>query len=723
MTFTESLFLTPMRISISFGLSASILILLCAVILVSVYFYYRRTIPSIESNWRIFLAVLRGLAIFGILLAIAELTFNISSVLEKKSTSIFLIDNSKSMLHDQNSLNRAIDNLKNVSGSDQAEYQFYHFAETISDSQISPVDDLLFTGASTDISSTLELLNKLKDEKNLQNVILITDGIYNKGDKPIHIAEKLNVPIFTIGVGNPNKQKDLIVKDIITNDILYVDNNSPIKISIVNNGYDAREIEVFLLEDGNQIDAKKIKLIGNFNEIEFDYTPKSDSEKRLTVNVKALTDEVTAKNNSLSKYVNVLSNKIKVLLVASGASVDLSFIKQSLTSKNDYNVKTLVENLGHGFLPNSTNKSFLDSADVIFFVGFPGINSSQNFLDELKSIIQRKNLPLFTLISNESDFSRLQFFNDYLPFEWGNPYGDVSQIFIDIREGLAKNEILNIDESNSFNIWNTFPPIFRVDRDFRSKPESEILSYFKIQNNRVNQPLILSRKINRHRSIAFIGFGIWRLKLLNALKTSENEYFDNFINNSIKWLSSPEISKNLKLNLSKKIFDSSERVIVSGQFYDESNQAVSNANISLDISKENQPIINAILEPIGSGLYQFALSDLTEGDYSLKVSTDYGGQKYSDDGKFSVSETELEYQNLTMNEGLLKQIAEISGGKYFSAEASDKLFSDINSFLSQRIVENEVHDSIQFWNSFYLLIGVIFLLAAEWFIRKRLGLL
>ncbi len=723
MILTETFLLTPLKISISVGLSISIIILLCALIIVSVYFYYRRTIPFLESNWKVFLAVLRGLAIIGILLAVAELTLNISSVLETKSTSIFLIDNSKSMLHDQNSLNRVIANMKNVSDSDKAEYQVYYFSETLADSQISLRDNLLFNGPSTDISSALERVNGLKDDWNLQNVILITDGIYNKGDKPIHIAEKLHLPIITLGVGNPTIQKDLIVKDIISNDILYVDNKSPVKVSLINNGFDSREVEVSLREDGKHIETKKIKLADSFNEIDFEYIPKSDGDKRLTISANAFMDEVTPKNNSSSKYVSVLSNKIKVLLVASAPSVDLSFIKQSLSVNNDYNVKTLVENSTGGFLPNSSDKNFLDSADAVFFIGFPGKFSSHNFIDELKSSIQRKNLPLFTLISNEADFTRLQLFNDFLPFEWGNPYGDVSQIFIDIREGFAKNEILNIDESNSINIWNAFPPIFRVDREFRSKPESEILSFFKIQNSRINQPLILSRKINRHRSIAFIGFGIWRLKLLNALKTNENEYFDRFINNSVKWLSSRELFKNLKLNLSKKIFDSSERVVVSGQFYDESNHAVSNANISLDIFRENQTIINANLEPIGNGLYQFILSDLTEGDYSLKVSTEYGGQKFSDEAKFSVTETELEYQNLTMNEDLLKQIAEVSGGKYFSAEESNQFFSNISSFLSQRKIEKEVSDFIQFWNSIYLLIGVMLLLAAEWFFRKRLGLL
>lgn len=714
---------TLMNISFSVNFSIFLLVFLCGLIIVSVYFYYRKTIPFITSNWRMLLAALRGLVIFFILLAIAELTLNISSIFNLKPTSLFLLDKSKSMIHDANSLQIVLDELKNISKSNREDFQFQIFDVSLSDSIIPVVDNIEFNAAGTNISKTFEAVQNFKDDKNIQNIVLITDGIYNAGDKPIHAAEKLNIPVFTIGVGNPKPQKDIILKDIISNDIVYVDNTSPVRVDLINNGYEGKEVELTLSEDGRQIDTKKLKLSSYYNEIYFDYRPTSDGEKRLAAVVRGFNDEASIKNNSFSRYVSVLSNKLKVLLISSVPSSDLSFIKQSLAANQDYVVKALVENTAGGFLPNNSDRNFLDSADVLFFIGFPGRNSSQNFLSDIKSAVQRKNLPIFYLVSNETDFSRLPPLNEYLPFEWGNPYGDVSQIFIDIREGTARNEILNIDDANSMGVWNTFPPIFRIDREFRSKPESELLSYFKIQNTRINQPLILTRKLNRHRSIAFIGFGIWRLKLLNAIKTNENDYFDRFVNNCVKWLSSRELSKNLKLTLSKKIFDATEKVNITGQLYDESNQPISNANISLEVKRGTQNVLNANLEPIGNGLYQFSLTDLEEGDYSFRSSTEIGGQKYSDEGKFTVTETELEFQNLTMNEELLKQIAELTGGKYFPAGESQSFFSNLNQHLRAQTVEKEIKEEKQLWNSAYFLFAVIIFLGTEWFFRKRLGLL
>jgi hypothetical protein len=76
-----------------------------------------------------------------------------------------------------------------------------------------------------------------------------------------------------------------------------------------------------------------------------------------------------------------------------------------------------------------------------------------------------------------------------------------------------------------------------------------------------------------------------------------------------------------------------------------------------------------------------------------------------------------------MNEDLLKQIAELTGGRYFPASESKPFFSNLNEYLQHRIIEKQVNEEKQLWNSAYLLFMVIIFLATEWFFRKRLGLL
>ena len=63
---------------------------------------------------------------------------------------------------------------------------------------------------------------------------------------------------------------------------------------------------------------------------EFIYTPKDAGNKKLSVVVSDLSEEFTTANNKKVFYINVLSNKVKVLLLAGKPSADLTFIKNAL---------------------------------------------------------------------------------------------------------------------------------------------------------------------------------------------------------------------------------------------------------------------------------------------------------------------------------------------------------------------------------------------------------
>ncbi len=711
------------KISLSISFASIVFILLLALVAVGVYLYYKRTIPFITLSWRIFLSILRAFAVLLILLAIGEITLGISSILMVKPKTIFLLDRSKSMTHKKDQLETIARQVFETGRGKQNELEIYSFAERLSESSIDSKDSIKFDGASTNISSAISKIDEMKNENNIQNVVLVTDGIYNTGEKPIYAAKKLAVPIYTIGIGDSKQQKDISISNIVSNDIVYAENKTPVRVDIKNFGYLKQQVDVSLFEENHLIERKTLLSKENYNEIFLDYIPKTDGEKKLTASISVLSDEITGKNNSLSKYVTVLSNKLKILLVASFPSNDFSFIKQSLVQNEDVVVRGLIDNPTGDFYPQYRDKYFLDSADVIFFIGYPGSSSSQQLINEVRTAIQRRNIPLFIQISNTTDFNKLQTFKEFLSFEIGTPFGDFSQVLIDVSAVNSKNEILNIDEVNSLETWNSLPPIFRVDREMKAKPGSEVLSYYKIQNTRINQPLIISKNINRQRSISFLGFGIWRLKLLNALKSDENDYFDRFINNCVKWLSSREISKNLRVKLSKKIFDESENVLFTAQLYDESNQPISDANINLELIKSRDTKLNQSLEPLGNGLYQYNFEDLDKGDYTFKASTTYNNQKYEDEGKFTVTETDIEFQNLRMDEELLKQISDLSGGKYFPAKESQEFLKNISKYIRSAAIEKEQTSVNQLWNSALLMVIVIFLLAIEWFFRKRLGLL
>lgn len=712
-------------LKINLILSYSIILLLVIVLLILgwTYFYYKKTIPELPTKYKTLLFFLRVIVLISIVLSTGELAIEaITTRVQKPVTAIF-VDNSKSLQNDRNLvLEKLPVIIQKVKNSNQ-EIELFSFGDNVNQISADSLNSFDFNGHLTNISKALNEAIKNKSERNYQNLILITDGIYNSGENPLYQTEKLEIPMIILGVGDPKPKNDISIDDIITNDLIYAQNQTPVRVNIKSNGFENKQATISFFEDKKLIDKKTFTISGNYQELDFIYIPETEGEKKLSFSISPIQGEFTEKNNFASKYIKVLSNKIKVLTIAGKPSYDLSFTNQVVKSNKDFQLETLIEKPDSDFYPLFRNERFLDSANVIFFIGFPSPINSERFVKKVLAKIERDNTPIFILVNPDVDFNRLALFKNFIPFDWRSAFGTASQVFIDVPEEKSKNEILNIALSNSADVWNSLPPIFRVDREFIAKPESEILAFFKIQNTRINQPLIISRNLNKHRSIAFIGFNIWRLKLLNAMKEEESIYFDKFINNSIKWLTSKEMEKNLKVRLSKKIFDINEKINFVAQFYNDANQPIDDAQITLDIFEKGSKVSTTLFKPLGNGIYSTEFENFNKGDFEFIASTEFAGKRFSDNGRFSVTETELEFRDLTMREDLLKRMAAITNGAYVHISNSDEFIQNLNNYLIKREKSKEFRNAFYAWNSSYLLLTIIFLLSLEWFLRKRWGLL
>ena len=132
----------------------------------------------------------------------------------------------------------------------------------------------------------------------------------------------------------------------------------------------------------------------------FIYTPKDAGEKKLLVVVSELREEFTKANNRKVFYINVLSNKVKVLLLAGKPSADLTFIKNALREDENFDVRSLTQISSEKF-SGSGSREMVDSADIFFLVGFPSLNSSTNPAKRIESPnkTSSSSLVLLTLTS------------------------------------------------------------------------------------------------------------------------------------------------------------------------------------------------------------------------------------------------------------------------------------------------------------------------------------
>jgi hypothetical protein len=78
-----------------------------------------------------------------------------------------------------------------------------------------------------------------------------------------------------------------------------------------------------------------------------------------------------------------------------------------------------------------------------------------------------------------------------------------------------------------------------------------------------------------------------------------------------------------------------------------------------------------------------------------------------------------ELQNVTRNDSLLTQIASLSGGKYVHENQIDELWEAMKLRHNSKLVESDQ----LLWQSYWWFIPVVLIIAVEWWLRKKAGLI
>lgn len=716
----------------SINYNIAILILFCIILILFTIYIYRITIPQIPKWKKIFLIILRSLSIFLIGLLLFEPLLTLIYRTEEKPILCVLVDNSKSMsltdkIGDRTQLVKRVINsdifnaVKNI-----GDVKFATFSDKVKFSNTISSDSLNFTGNITDISKAIKETKSYFSDRNLQNLIIITDGQYNLGQNPIYQAETFNKPINIIAIGDSSEQKDLSINRVITNNIVYKDSKVPVDVWIKSSGFKNESIDVNLYDEAKLLENKKITLKEGTAEypVEFTFEPGEEGVKKLSVTVSKFSDEITDKNNKKTFFVKVLKNKIKTLIIAGTPSSDVSFVKNANIQDKNVDVKSFVQKQNGSFYEGNFQKSSLDSIECIFFIGFPTASTRQDVMDILKSFIEEKNVAIFFILGNDLDYQKLKYFEPFLPFSVSQVNNNEILAGVFIPQNQSRNPIIKITGTDADpSLWNKLPPIFRTETVFKLKQESDLIATIQINNITFASPLLVSRKMYKQKSLAILGYGIWRWKLLaEGLDDNEN-LFQTFFGNSLRWLTTREEDSRLKISLSKEIYNTGEKVEVYAQLYNENYEPLDNGNITVQIAKDEK-YYEINLSPVGIGRYMGSIEDLEEGDYHYIAKAEYYNKIIGESkGRFSIGELNLEYQNIQMNAPLLKQITFKTNGKFYTINDYETFINDLKNDKNFTIKEVIHRSEIQIWNLCYILMIVILFLAIEWFIRKKSGML
>jgi hypothetical protein len=710
--------------------------LIIAAVAISVLFY-RYTLPPVPPARRFLLIALRSAALSLLLLLLFEPLLRLTSTSVRPPVIAILIDNTKSMTIEDRTAKRSStvlqllqdDGVRNL--TDLANVRYFTFGSLVKSADPFHSDSLTFSEDATDIASALRGIATERQRENIRAVVMLSDGSYNLGQNPLHEAEQLGIPVFTVGIGDSAEQKDVLVRKVITNDRAYGGTSVPVDVTVSSAGFSGERLDVILSEGTRELDRTTVTLGTGSREyaVRLSYTPEGEGTKKLTVRASPLKGELTTANNSKSFFVKVLKSKLRVLLLAGSPGPDVSILKQTLREDKNIEVRSFTQKAG-GFYEGTSLQSALDSSDCLMVIGFPTAQTSTEVLERVRIALVQNNMPLFFIASKSIDDTRLRSLGGVLPFIQSNPSQAEQFVFFQPADAQRNHPILVVGPERNPAVWDRMAPIFRTQTVYKAKPEATILGVARLQNIVLNEPLILMRSVGKQRSLAVLGYGLWRWRLMAQGSRETEQVLAGFLSNTIRYLTTQEDTKPVRVSPTKDSYTQGEAVEFTGQVYDASAQPVDNARVRVLLQQtptaagQMEREYEMILRPIGNGRYEGSIDGLGGGDYTFRAAAQTDGQHFGEDkGRFVIGEMDLEFQDTRMNAQLLEQLASRSGGEYFTPPAANTLKQEIASRANLTSQQLTSVRTIELWNWQYTLLAIVALLAVEWFIRKRSGML
>jgi hypothetical protein len=680
--------------------SSPLFILPCVVIALgyAVLLYGRKHTWGNAINGLLF--ALRTAVVFFILALLLGPLLKFTNNTIEKPTIVFLLDNSTSIKQvlDSVKLRDLDDRIASVKDKVQeAGYQVR--VKNFSGKEGGFRDGSFLT---SDLTSALKKVNEEFEGKNLTQLVLVSDGVYNSGVSPLYTP--FSVPISTVGIGDSTQRKDVILRNLVYNKIVYQGNKYPLRAELIIQKLVNKELTISVFQAGKKITSVKQIATKPVIDIDFQLPATKKGLQRVEVVVDAVEGESNLKNNRLTAYIEVVEGKKKILLVAPAPHPDIKALRNVIEKNDNYELTVYIPNL------STINETLLQPSSNDLLI-FHQVADKQNQTSALLSKLKWGASGVLFMIGEQSNLFQLKTLEIPLKFENLSQRDEVTP--------SLNNHFKDFTFSEAVAHVSKFPPISVPFGKFIYPANASVLLYQRIGSVITDRPIVFTFDDKATRTGVVIGDGLWKWRLSEYAETQKTEAFDEVFSKLIQYLSTREDKRRFRSFPISNEFTEAEPVVFESQVYNDLFEPIFGNTIQLEITNPQGKIAtySYIISKDGT---RYKIGSLREGIYKFASSTVINGKKEHVKGEFLVSAQSIENQNLAADFALLQKLSENTGGKYFSSKNLTALATHFSSIKAQGVIHSEesYNPLINLKWVFFLLVGMI---TAEWLMRKYLG--
>jgi len=626
-------------------------------------------------------------------------------------------------------------------------------------------------GTSTDLRRGLQ--ESLADRL-LAAVVVLTDGQHTVRDmaqddlkNAARQAAERGVPLLICGVGDPTRPRNLAVTSVYLDKEVWQADPFEIKATLRAYNMDEEDVEVSLVErrlgsggtpDGAEtvVDRKTVKIPPGSGVIHVAFKHSVSKPGRMSYTVRAAIrpGESSEQDNepASAKEVDVLDEKVRLLLIAGNPSWEYQHLMRLLKRENSVNVSGWLQDMDldreqdgdDNFKIRHLPRTPVELAEyhVIVMIDPNPEDFSDSWWSMMREFVgERAGGLLFMAGPRYSgqflSHPRTKLFRDMLPIEFGDVARlEVEQLLdsnsrrwqLDVIPSSADEPIMRFyeDASASQARWQQLPGFYWSLASDGAKPGAKVL--LERADGALKQPggaralLVTGRYGGR---TAFMGFhGTWRWR-----RTPETvDVYKRFWLQTVRYLVEGRSlggKHRVELEIPREEYMPGERIAVTARLKTTDLKPLQLPKVTATLhtpDKADEPV-EMTADPNLPGQYAATLVAREHGQYYITLSSPGEiGKTAPQKVEYAVVPPSVELERPWLNKPLLVDLAKLSGGRYFELGEASQIPSSIPD-KKQVITVSDKPKLLRDTMRLTLLGALVLLLGTEWAVRKHFKLI
>jgi uncharacterized membrane protein len=653
-----------------------------------------------------------------------------------------LVDDSRSMAISEDGSTRQAQAVKALQDGLLSElekkYQTRLYRLDSHPTHISSLNELHASSPATRIGDSLKQLAAETTDLPIGAIVLLSDGADNSGGIDLDTISALRnrrIPVHTVGFGLERLPHDVEINEVAIAARALADSRLAARVSFHQSGYAGMKSTLTVRDGAKVLASREITFTGE-GRIQTETIPfnaGSAGAKALEFSIDPLPGEQNRSNNAVTRLVNVVSDKRRVLYVEGEPRWEYKFIRRAEDDDRIVQLASMLrttenkiyrqgindpKELAEGF-PARAEDLFSYQALIIGSVEAGYFTATQ--LDLIRQFVDRRGGGLLLLGGRFG----------LADGGWGgSSIADVLPVVLPDRKNTFHRDPATVelspagsdslitrlvdDPARNVERWKKLPFLMDYQEPGAPKPGAAVLANMNSRGRKMD--LLITENYGRGRTAVLATSGTWRWQMSQALGDPTH---DMFWRQLLRWLVA-DTPGNVVASVPSQMLLDDGHILVSADVRDKQYQPAADARVEAHILGPGgiSAMIPMTPVPDTPGIFRADWTAEKPGSYVTEVTAGRGSDELGRDVlTFQRIDGVAENFHTEQNRDLLEKLSSATGGRYWRPQGLSKLTSEIP--LSEAGIT--IRETRELWNMPAVFLLIVVLRFSEWLLRRKWG--